>query len=83
MGKSRLTTCLMGLLVLAAFTMMGCEGKEGPAGPSGTAGTAGVSGVAGPAGPAGPDEFNHRQAGGLGAIGSWQWWCLSLRWWKR
>jgi len=63
MGKSRLTTCLMGLLVLAAFTMMGCEGKEGPAGPSGTAGTAGVSGVAGPAGPAGP-------AGAAGADGA-------------
>ncbi len=54
MRKSRVSVALTGLLVLAAFTMLGCEGKEGPAGPMGTAGTAGVDGVAGPQGPAGP-----------------------------
>lgn len=57
MPKSRVTSLLMGLLVLAAFTMMGCEGEEGPVGatgPQGDIGPAGPAGSTGPAGPAGP-----------------------------
>ena len=49
-----MSVVLTGLLVLAAFTMMGCEGKEGPAGTAGPTGAAGVDGAVGPQGPAGP-----------------------------
>jgi hypothetical protein len=45
----------MGVLVLAAFTMMGCEGEEGPVGATGPAGEVGPTGATGVAGPAGAD----------------------------
>ena len=35
MTKSKVLTNLLGLLVLAAFVMVGCEGSKGPAGPPG------------------------------------------------
>ena len=41
-AKPKVSTCLKGLLVLAAFAIAGCEGPQGPPGPIGPVGPAGA-----------------------------------------
>ncbi len=53
MTRSKVLTCLAGLLVITAFVLTGCAGEEGPEGPAGAQGAPGPQGPEGPEGPPG------------------------------